>query len=64
MADLYPWPFDPAYLGDRGVVVGDVPLAEMELGPHTLPHDVATRLLEAGRRVARAVLEVSRRPWR
>ena len=24
MADLYPWPFDPAYLGERGSVAGEV----------------------------------------
>lgn len=50
MSDLYPWPFDPAYLENKGVVVGDEPFAEMSLGPHGLPPDVAERLLEAGRR--------------
>jgi cytidine deaminase len=50
MSDLYPWPFDPAYLEDKGVVVGDMPFAEMQLGPHDLPRDVAERLLDAGRR--------------
>ena len=25
MADLYPWPFDPDYLGQKGIVAGEVP---------------------------------------
>lgn len=50
MADLYPWPFDPAYLEDKGVVVGDIPNAEITLGPHNLAPDTAARLLEAARR--------------
>jgi cytidine deaminase len=50
MADLYPWPFDPAYLEDKGVVTGDIPRPDLQLGPHTLSEGVATRLLEAGRR--------------
>lgn len=48
--DLYPWSFTPANLGDSGVVPGQEPQAEMELGPNTLPETVAARLLETGRR--------------
>lgn len=48
MAELYPWPFDPGYLGETGYVPGSVtPLA---LGPHALPTAIADRLAAAGRR--------------
>ena len=49
MADLYPWPFDPNYLGDDGYVPGTVDPA-LELGEHDLPELIAGRLLLAGRR--------------
>lgn len=50
MADLYPWPFDPDYLGETGFVPGTLGHEGLELGANTLPADVATALREAGRR--------------
>lgn len=49
LAQLYPWPFDPAYLGNEGAVPGrsDEGLA---LAPHGLDPDLAAALLAAGRR--------------
>jgi len=49
MAELYPWPFDPNYLGETGFVPGSINMA-LELGPHDLPAGIAEPLLLAGRR--------------
>ena len=49
MAELYPWPFDPNYLGESGFVPG-TSNAAIELGDHDLPATIADRLLLAGRR--------------
>jgi len=49
MAQLYPWPFDPDYLGERGAVAGTYD-ATLELAGHDLPVAIADRLLDAGRR--------------
>jgi cytidine deaminase len=50
MAQLYPWPFDPDYLGQAGVMTGGVPRPELTMGDSELPAGVAQRLLDAGRR--------------
>jgi cytidine deaminase len=49
LAQLYPWPFDPAYLGNEGAVPGrsDEGVA---LAPHGLDPGLAAALLAAGRR--------------
>jgi cytidine deaminase len=49
MAELYPWPFDPAYLGETGYVPGTAQPG-LALGENVLPAIIAGRLLEAGRR--------------
>lgn len=49
MEQLYPWPFDPDYLGERGFVPGSEQPA-LQLGENALPAIIADRLLEAGRR--------------
>ncbi len=49
MAELYPWPFDPDYLGETGYVPVTVD-GTLELGEHALPAIIADRLLAAGRR--------------
>lgn len=49
MADLYPWPFDPDYLGERGAVAGAYD-ATLELADNDWPGAIADRLLDAGRR--------------
>lgn len=49
MAELYPWPFDPDYLGEAGYVPGTAH-PELALGDHDLPEVIAERLLHAGRR--------------
>lgn len=49
MAGLYPWPFDPDYLGETGFVPGSEQPA-LELGENALPAIIADRLREAGRR--------------
>jgi cytidine deaminase len=49
MAELYPWPFDPDYLGEAGYVPGVVH-EDRELAPNELPPAIATALLEAVRR--------------
>jgi len=48
MAELYPWPFDPGYLGEAGYVPGH--FSGLDLGPHALPSAIADRLIDAGRR--------------
>ena len=50
MAELYPWPFDPAYLGEPGIIAGAVPFPALELEPSTLGAPVAARLRTAIRR--------------
>ena len=50
MADLYPWPFDPAYLGERGIVAGEVRHSNLELGPNELAPEAAAKLADHGRR--------------
>jgi cytidine deaminase len=49
MAELYPWPFDPDYLGEAGFVPGTVH-PERTLGDNVLPAAIADRLLLAGQR--------------
>ena len=49
MAELYPWPFDPDYLGERGAVAGAYD-ASLELAANDWPATIADRLLDAGRR--------------
>ena len=49
MAELYPWPFDPDYLGEAGFVPGKMH-PEMPLGENVLPQIIADRLLDAGQR--------------
>jgi cytidine deaminase len=51
MAQLYPWPFDPDYLGEPGIVSDAVPFPNLTFtgtSPPTAP--VASALLVAGRR--------------
>lgn len=50
MAELYPWPFDPGYLGERGIVAGEVRQPNLVLGQNSLRSDVVSRLTELGRR--------------
>ncbi len=53
MSQLYPWPFDPAYLGARGVVPGEVRQPELTLAADAgagLDPGLTARLVEAGRR--------------
>lgn len=49
MAQLYPWPFDPDYLGEIGAIAGAVD-AGLNLAPNDWPATIADRLLDAGRR--------------
>lgn len=49
MAQLYPWPFDPDYLGERGAVAGSYD-ATLELAANDWPATIGDRLLDAGRR--------------
>lgn len=50
MAELYPWPFDPGYLGERGIVSGEVLQPDLALASNKLPADVAAQLTALGRR--------------
>ena len=52
MADLYPWPFDPDYLGEKGILAGQIHHAGLELRPHgdLVSAAVAAKLTELGRR--------------
>jgi cytidine deaminase len=50
MAELYPWPFDPGYLGEVGFVPGAIGRPELDLGAHTLEPAVAAALRDAGQR--------------
>jgi cytidine deaminase len=47
---LYPWPFRPAVLGERGDAAGFVAWPALALDGPALPSDVAAALLEAGSR--------------
>lgn len=49
LAQLYPWPFDPDYLGEPGAVPALSPRPDLELEPAELSHGVAKALLAAGR---------------
>jgi cytidine deaminase len=49
MAELYPWPFDPDYLGERGVVAGEMRQPQLSLARNDLPPAAAMRLTELGR---------------
>jgi cytidine deaminase len=52
MADLYPWPFDPDYLGEKGIVAGEIRHAGLELQPYgnLVSAAVAAKLTDLGRR--------------
>jgi cytidine deaminase len=50
LGDLYPWPFDPAYLGESGAVPGKEYWPDLQLEPNTIPPNVAAKLEWAGRR--------------
>ncbi len=50
MAELYPWPFDPDYLGESGLITGKVGFPELALQPNALDSGLAARLTAAGRR--------------
>jgi cytidine deaminase len=49
MAQLYPWPFDPDYLGEVGAVAGAYD-ATLDLAANDWPTTIADRLLDTGRR--------------
>lgn len=49
LAQLYPWPFDPAYLGEPGAVPGQILWPDLALDAAS-DHPQAATLLEAGRR--------------
>jgi cytidine deaminase len=49
MAQLYPWPFDPDYLGETGAVPGSIYWPNLATGL-TLDAATAARLVSAGRR--------------
>lgn len=59
LEQLYPWPFDPAYLGERGAVPGNRAWTDLEPDRQDLPAGTLTRLLDAG---ARAHAPYSRCP--
>jgi cytidine deaminase len=52
MAQLYPWPFDPKYLGETGIIAGAVPYPALELEPfgNLVGTATAACLTEYGRR--------------
>jgi cytidine deaminase len=49
MEQLYPWPFDPDYLGEAGAVAGAFD-GTLDLAANDWPATIADRLLDAGRR--------------
>ena len=49
LAQLYPWPFDPSHLGERGAVPGRECWPDLTLGEGA-DHPLAETLLAAGRR--------------
>lgn len=50
MSDLYPWPFDPAYLGETGAVPGTNYWPDLLIEGGGLDPELAARLLWAGKR--------------
>src|SRR5690606_1093427 len=50
MAELYPWPFDPGYLGEAGYRPGTISRSDLRLAENHLPPAIAAALLDAGRR--------------
>jgi cytidine deaminase len=50
MADLYPWPFDPDYLGEKGIVAGETRHPQLSLARNDLSPAAAARLTDLGRR--------------
>lgn len=50
MAELYPWPFDPDYLGEAGLVTGAIGQPQLSVGPSRLAPEVSARLVAAARR--------------
>lgn len=50
LAQLYPWPFDPGYLGQSGIVAGQIRQPDLRTGGDGLEPAVAERLGELGRR--------------
>jgi cytidine deaminase len=49
MEQLYPWPFDPDYLGEKGAVARAFD-GTLDLAANDWPATIADRLLDAGRR--------------
>ena len=51
MSELYPWPFDPDYLGQPGIVAGAVPFPNLQFtGAKPETPSMTATLLAAGRR--------------
>ena len=50
MAQLYPWPFDPDYLGEPGIVSGAMPFPNLAFTGTSPGAPIASTLLAAGRR--------------
>jgi cytidine deaminase len=50
LSELYPWPFDPAYLGESGAVPGTVHWPTLQLEPNPLSPDIAAKLEATGQR--------------
>jgi len=50
LAQLYPWPFDPGYLGEPGIVTGANPWPALAYDEAPAEAEIAERLLPAGRR--------------
>lgn len=50
LGDVYPWPFDPAYLGETGAVPTTAHFPDLQLADDELADTVASELLAAGRR--------------
>jgi cytidine deaminase len=50
MEQLYPWPFDPAYLGETGIVAGKQYQPTLELSTEQIAHTAHSRLLASGRK--------------
>lgn len=59
LTDLYPWPFDPAYLGERGAAPDSRDWTDLRSDRRDLPTVTINRLLEGG---ARAHAPYSRCP--
>jgi cytidine deaminase len=50
LGELYPWPFDPDYLGESGAVPGTEYWPDLQLESNMMPPEVATKLESTGRR--------------